>query len=199
MLNCLDPGPKKSVLGFASSSNTSWKCNRWWIDSYSKSCFSKEGRCRVCCWWWVSSKSPNKSWSVRVCHREHDKVFLIFFERRCFWISVGSYLMFTIFSVVRGPEFFLWVLEIFRFPSQGMLHGALLCIWLVLFVSLSLMCCRYLQTCRGRDLAISVKEGVDTLLMYLYRARNCVDDMERLASSENCCVVVWIAFYFSLN
>ncbi|XP_042030419.1 vacuolar sorting protein 3-like [Salvia splendens] len=48
---------------------------------------------------------------------------------------------------------------------------------------------RYLQTCRGRDLAISVKEGVDTLLMYLYRARNCVDDMERLASSENCCVV----------
>ncbi|XP_042027643.1 vacuolar sorting protein 3-like [Salvia splendens] len=48
---------------------------------------------------------------------------------------------------------------------------------------------RYLQTCRGRDLATSVKEGVDTLLMYLYRAWNCVDDMERLASSENCCVV----------
>lgn len=48
---------------------------------------------------------------------------------------------------------------------------------------------RYLQACRERDLAISVKEGVDTLLMYLYRALNCVDDMERLASSENSCVV----------
>ncbi|KAL3851561.1 hypothetical protein ACJIZ3_013443 [Penstemon smallii] len=48
---------------------------------------------------------------------------------------------------------------------------------------------RYLQACRGRDLAVSVKEGVDTLLMYLYRALNCVEDMERLASSENSCVV----------
>lgn len=48
---------------------------------------------------------------------------------------------------------------------------------------------RYLQACRGRDLAISVKEGVDTLLMYLYRALNYVDEMERLASSENSCVV----------
>ncbi|KAH6782270.1 Vacuolar sorting protein 39 [Perilla frutescens var. frutescens] len=48
---------------------------------------------------------------------------------------------------------------------------------------------RYLQACRERDLAISVKEGVDTLLMYLYRALNCVDDMESLASSENSCVV----------
>ncbi|KAI3455861.1 hypothetical protein Pfo_012524 [Paulownia fortunei] len=48
---------------------------------------------------------------------------------------------------------------------------------------------RYLQACRERDLAISVREGVDTLLMYLYRALNCVEDMERLASSENSCVV----------
>lgn len=48
---------------------------------------------------------------------------------------------------------------------------------------------RYLQACRERDLAISMKEGVDTLLMYLYRALNYVDEMERLASSENSCVV----------
>ncbi|PIM99413.1 hypothetical protein CDL12_28100 [Handroanthus impetiginosus] len=48
---------------------------------------------------------------------------------------------------------------------------------------------RYLQACRERDLAIAVREGVDTLLMYLYRALNRVEDMERLASSENSCVV----------
>ncbi|CAA2991564.1 Transforming growth factor-beta receptor-associated protein 1 homolog [Olea europaea subsp. europaea] len=48
---------------------------------------------------------------------------------------------------------------------------------------------RYLQACRDRDLTHSVREGVDTLLMYLYRALNRVDDMERLASSENSCVV----------
>ncbi|KAK4440873.1 Vacuolar sorting protein 3 [Sesamum alatum] len=48
---------------------------------------------------------------------------------------------------------------------------------------------RYLQACRERDLAVSVKEGVDTLLIYLYRAVNRVEDMERLASSENNCVV----------
>ncbi|KAK6150192.1 hypothetical protein DH2020_017717 [Rehmannia glutinosa] len=48
---------------------------------------------------------------------------------------------------------------------------------------------RYLEACRERDLAISVREGVDTLLMYLYRAVNCVEDMERLASSQNSCVV----------
>ncbi|KAL6502188.1 hypothetical protein OROHE_024781 [Orobanche hederae] len=48
---------------------------------------------------------------------------------------------------------------------------------------------RYLESCRGRDLAIAVREGIDTLLMYLYRAANCVEDMERLASSENSCVV----------
>ncbi|KAL0390220.1 UNVERIFIED_CONTAM: Vacuolar sorting protein 3 [Sesamum calycinum] len=48
---------------------------------------------------------------------------------------------------------------------------------------------RYMQACRERDLAVSVREGVDTLLMYLYRALNRVEDMERLASSENNCVV----------
>ncbi|KAL6567205.1 hypothetical protein OROGR_000873 [Orobanche gracilis] len=48
---------------------------------------------------------------------------------------------------------------------------------------------RYLESCRGRDLAIAVREGIDTLLMYMYRAVNCVEDMERLASSENSCVV----------
>ncbi|KAL8508430.1 hypothetical protein ACS0TY_018888 [Phlomoides rotata] len=48
---------------------------------------------------------------------------------------------------------------------------------------------RYLQACRERDLDVTVREGVDTLLMYLYRALNRVEDMERLASSENSCVV----------
>ncbi|KAK7304539.1 hypothetical protein VNO77_42420 [Canavalia gladiata] len=48
---------------------------------------------------------------------------------------------------------------------------------------------RYLEACRGKDLTQSVREGVDTLLMYLYRALNCVEDMERLASSTNWCVV----------
>ncbi|KAK2966370.1 hypothetical protein RJ640_021514 [Escallonia rubra] len=48
---------------------------------------------------------------------------------------------------------------------------------------------RYLQVSRGKDLTPLVREGVDTLLMYLYRALNLVDEMERLASSENSCVV----------
>ncbi|XP_027335258.1 vacuolar sorting protein 3 [Abrus precatorius] len=48
---------------------------------------------------------------------------------------------------------------------------------------------RYLEACREKDLMESVREGVDTLLMYLYRALNCVVDMERLASSTNWCVV----------
>lgn len=63
----------------------------------------------------------------------------------------------------------------------------------------TLICCRYLQACRDRDLTHSVREGVDTLLMYLYRALNRVDDMERLASSENSCVVVCIIAPFSLR
>ncbi|KAJ1427930.1 Vacuolar sorting protein 39/Transforming growth factor beta receptor-associated domain 1 [Sesbania bispinosa] len=48
---------------------------------------------------------------------------------------------------------------------------------------------RYLEACREKNLTQSVKEGVDTLLMYLYRALNHVEDMERLASSTNWCVV----------
>lgn len=49
---------------------------------------------------------------------------------------------------------------------------------------------RYLEACREKDLIHSVREGVDTLLMYLYRALNRADDMEKLASSTNWCVVV---------
>ncbi|GFS33056.1 stress-inducible protein [Actinidia rufa] len=49
---------------------------------------------------------------------------------------------------------------------------------------------RYLHVSRDKYLTPSVKEGVDTLLMYLYRALNRVEDMERLATSENCCLVV---------
>ncbi|KAK8331112.1 hypothetical protein V6Z12_A10G052800 [Gossypium hirsutum] len=48
---------------------------------------------------------------------------------------------------------------------------------------------RYLEVSRQKDLTLAVKEGVDTLLMYLYRALNYVDDMEKLASSENYCIV----------
>ncbi|KAG5042985.1 hypothetical protein JHK87_006900 [Glycine soja] len=48
---------------------------------------------------------------------------------------------------------------------------------------------RYLEACREKDLTESVREGVDTLLMYLYRALNSVEDMEKLASSINWCVV----------
>ncbi|XP_016560408.2 vacuolar sorting protein 3 isoform X2 [Capsicum annuum] len=48
---------------------------------------------------------------------------------------------------------------------------------------------RFLEASRHKDLTPSVREGVDTLLMYLYRALNRVDDMEKLASSENNCIV----------
>lgn len=49
---------------------------------------------------------------------------------------------------------------------------------------------RYLRVSRERDLIPPVKEGVDTLLMYLYRALNRMEYMEQLASSSNSCVVV---------
>lgn len=48
---------------------------------------------------------------------------------------------------------------------------------------------RYLRVCREKELTPAIREGVDTLLMYLYRALNHVDEMENLASSENSCVV----------
>ncbi|XP_055810495.1 vacuolar sorting protein 3 isoform X2 [Solanum dulcamara] len=48
---------------------------------------------------------------------------------------------------------------------------------------------RFLEASRHEDLTPSVCEGVDTLLMYLYRALNRVDDMEILASSDNSCIV----------
>lgn len=48
---------------------------------------------------------------------------------------------------------------------------------------------RYLEACREKKLMQSVSEGVDTLLVYLYRALNRVEDMERLASSTNWCIV----------
>ncbi|GLT64455.1 hypothetical protein SLA2020_369480 [Shorea laevis] len=48
---------------------------------------------------------------------------------------------------------------------------------------------RYLEVCRQKELTLSVREGVDTLLMYLYRALNHISDMEKLASSTNSCIV----------
>lgn len=57
---------------------------------------------------------------------------------------------------------------------------------------------RFLEASRHKDLTPSVCEGVDTLLMYLYRALNRVDDMERLASSDNSCIVVCL-YNFALS
>ncbi|VAH00359.1 unnamed protein product [Triticum turgidum subsp. durum] len=48
---------------------------------------------------------------------------------------------------------------------------------------------RYLCVSREKSLSPAEMEGVDTLLMYLYRALDLVDDMEKLASSQNSCVV----------
>eukprot|EP01018_Ginkgo_biloba_P015024 Gb_27372 [translate_table: standard] len=48
---------------------------------------------------------------------------------------------------------------------------------------------RYLKASRNKDLAPLMKEGVDTLLMYLYRVLELTEEMEQLASSENSCVV----------
>lgn len=43
---------------------------------------------------------------------------------------------------------------------------------------------------RNKDFDPLVNEGVDTLLMHLYRALNQEDMMEQLASSPSYCVVV---------
>ncbi|KAF2302848.1 hypothetical protein GH714_008956 [Hevea brasiliensis] len=48
----------------------------------------------------------------------------------------------------------------------------------------------YLEVSREKELTLSVQEGVDTLLMYLYRALNRVDDMEQLAFQKT--VVLWM-------
>uniref|UniRef100_A0ACD5VAD0 Uncharacterized protein n=1 Tax=Avena sativa TaxID=4498 RepID=A0ACD5VAD0_AVESA len=48
---------------------------------------------------------------------------------------------------------------------------------------------RYLCVSREKNLSPAEMEGIDTLLMYLYRALDLVDDMEKLASSQNSCVV----------
>ena len=53
---------------------------------------------------------------------------------------------------------------------------------------------RYLEVSRGKELTEPVKEGVDTLLMYLYRALNHVNSMEKLASSANSCIVVFVVW-----
>lgn len=56
--------------------------------------------------------------------------------------------------------------------------------------------CRYLEVCREKELTLPVREGVDTLLMYLYRALNRIGDMEKLASSENSCIVVCTIYIY---
>ncbi|CAH9107222.1 unnamed protein product [Cuscuta europaea] len=58
---------------------------------------------------------------------------------------------------------------------------------------------RYLEVSRSKDLVLPVKEGIDTLLMHLFRALNCVDDMEKLASSDNNCVVTCLMGDWNLN
>lgn len=59
------------------------------------------------------------------------------------------------------------------------------------FCSTSL--CRYLVASRNKEFSPEVKDGVDTLLMYLYRALDLVPEMENLASSDNSCVVVCLS------
>ncbi|XP_022927318.1 transforming growth factor-beta receptor-associated protein 1 [Cucurbita moschata] len=48
---------------------------------------------------------------------------------------------------------------------------------------------RYFEASRQKELTSAVREGVDTLLMCLYRTLNSIDKMEELASSANSCVV----------
>ncbi|XP_010534942.1 PREDICTED: transforming growth factor-beta receptor-associated protein 1 isoform X2 [Tarenaya hassleriana] len=48
---------------------------------------------------------------------------------------------------------------------------------------------RYLEISREKKLALPVMEGIDTLLILLYRALNRIEDMEKLASTDNYCVV----------
>ncbi|XP_031481614.1 vacuolar sorting protein 3 isoform X2 [Nymphaea colorata] len=48
---------------------------------------------------------------------------------------------------------------------------------------------RYLKVSRDKDLMPPVKEGIDTLLLYLFRALDLTEDMEKLASSPNNCAV----------
>ncbi|VVA92208.1 unnamed protein product [Arabis nemorensis] len=47
----------------------------------------------------------------------------------------------------------------------------------------------YLEASREKDLSHPVREGIDTLLMLLYRALKRVDDMGNLASSDKNCVM----------
>lgn len=65
-----------------------------------------------------------------------------------------------------------------------------MCVVVSLNNSISPLYYRYLEVCRDKELTHSVREGVDTLLMYLYRALNRINDMEKLASSANSCIVV---------
>lgn len=79
------------------------------------------------------------------------------------------------------------------------IHVVMACDYIVFknhFFSFSILY-RYLEVSRKKELTILVKEGVDTLLMYLYRALNRVHDMENLASSENSCIVVCSSFLFT--
>jgi len=46
---------------------------------------------------------------------------------------------------------------------------------------------------RDRDLDANVKDGVDTLLLKLYTELNQTDELKRLASSPNSCVLVCIS------
>lgn len=84
----------------------------------------------------------------------------------------------------------------FFFPISFCIIIAFMLLWHVMGVvvllsnSIALICYRYLEVCRQKELTLSVREGVDTLLMYLYRALNCISDMEKLASSTNSCIVV---------
>lgn len=66
----------------------------------------------------------------------------------------------------------------------------LLSLYLIKKVNISICQNRYLEASRQKELTTAVREGVDTLLMCLYRTLNSIDKMEKLASSANSCVVV---------
>lgn len=55
---------------------------------------------------------------------------------------------------------------------------------------------RYLKASKDNDLMPPVKEGIDTLLLYLFRALDLNEEMEKLASSPNNCAVVSMNLVF---
>ena len=59
---------------------------------------------------------------------------------------------------------------------------------------------RYLKLVRSKSMDLTMKEGVDTLLMRLLLQVGASDEMERFAASKNDCIVVCsLRLYFLLK